>query len=321
MVATLVIAVASAPSHSHSTRALPALLLTVPVVAAAVVGGRAPGFAVAGFATLAFSLALPPFGSPRVGLPEDVLALIVFSATSVVVSALVTTKVSALRHLDDQRRALLRSVSHDLRTPLSAIRAVATDLRAGAVYSDREHDDLLDIVIDEAERLDRFVANMLSLSRIEAGNMRPRFAEVDVAELAGLCAERLERIFHSWHLELAVPADLPMVRADPAQLEQVLNNLLENVTRHTRGGTSVRVTARAAGSHVEITVADDGGGIPAERQERKERQEQRSSPTGDGAHGVGLTICRSIVELHGGTFRIYDNCPGTRVAICLPCVR
>jgi K+-sensing histidine kinase KdpD len=283
-------------------RAIPALLLVVPVVFAAVVGGRVLGFIVAGLATVAFSLALPPVGSPRVRFGEDVVALVVFSVVAFVVSALVTTRVASLENLDEQRRALLRSVSHDLRTPLAAVRAVATDLRAGTEYDTETRNALLDVLIDETERLDRLVANLLSMSRIETGTLRPRVADVDLAALLAQSTHRLERMFRDWKLVVDVPEQLPLVRADPAQLEQVVNNLLDNVMQHTPAGTCVRVSARADDDTVELVVADNGPGLPAEID----------------ASGLGLAICRGIVAAHGGSLLIDHDAPGTRIAVTLP---
>jgi two-component system sensor histidine kinase KdpD len=282
---------------------------------AALVGGRGPGFVVAAFATLALSLSLDPIGTVRIRFSEDLFALVVFSAVAFVVSALVTTKVNALEKVDDQRRALLRSVSHDLRTPLAAIHAVATDLRAGTEYDERTRDEVLDVLVDETERLDRLVANLLSMSRIEAGTMRPRLADVDVAGLVAVSTRRMERLFTSWELSVDVPDDLPLVRADPAQLEQVLNNLLENAVRHTPEGTHVRVAARAVGSAVEIVVADDGPGLSPEVAEQL-----RGAPA-DAAPGIGLVICRAIVRLHGGTLAVSDGEPGSCIAVTIPCIR
>ena len=190
---TIVVALAVAPLRDEVTRSVPALLLVVPVIVAAVLGGRAPAFIIAAAATLAFSLALPPFGSLRIRLGEDVVALVVFSAVAFVASALVTTKMDTLHDVDAQRRALLRSVSHDLRTPLSAIHAVATDLRSGTMYDDATRNELLDIMIDETDRLDRFVANLLSMSRIEAGTLQADMQPVDVTELLERVTHRFER--------------------------------------------------------------------------------------------------------------------------------
>jgi two-component system sensor histidine kinase KdpD len=157
---TIVVALAVAPLRGEVARTVPALLLVVPVIVAAVLGGRAPAFITAAAATLAFSLALPPFGSLRIRLGEDVVALVVFSGRA--------RRERARDHEDGRiarrRRgdaALLRSVSHDLRTPLSAIHAVATDLRSGTTCTTtRTRNELLDIMIDETDRLDRFVANL-----------------------------------------------------------------------------------------------------------------------------------------------------------------
>jgi two-component system sensor histidine kinase KdpD len=315
LLATVALAAIVAPLHDHVTRAVPALLLVAPVIATAAIGGRVPGFAVAAFATLAFSFELEPIGSPRIRLSEDVLALIVFSAVAFVASAVVTTKVNALEKVDDQRRALLRSVSHDLRTPLAAIHAVATDLRAGTAYDERTRNQVLDVLLDETERLDRLVANLLSMSRIEAGTMHPRLADVDVAGLVAVSARRMERLFTSWKLELDVPPDLPLVRADPAQLEQVCNNLLENAVRHTPAGTRVCLAARTVDSFVEITVADDGPGLPPEVVDRL-----RASRL-DPGQGLGLAICQAIVSLHGGSLRLSEHGPGTCIAVTIPCNR
>ena len=283
ILATAVLAAIVAPLHDHVTRAVPALLLVVPVVATAVVGGRIPGFVVAAFATLALSFELEPIGSPRVRLSEDVLALVVFSAVAFVVSAVVTTKVNALEKVDDQRRALLRSVSHDLRTPLAAIHAVATDLRAGTDYDERTHDQVLD-VLDRRDRAPR-------PARREPPEHEPHRSRHDAAaprrgrrrrSRCGRSALRLERLFPSWKLEVDVPADLPLVRADPAQLEQVCNNLLENAVRHTPEGTHVRIAAR-----------DRVGEI---RRDHGRRQRARAAARGRRTHRCGTTRRRARVS-------------------------
>ncbi len=313
LAATLVLTVLAVPLHDRAEPGLPALLLVVPVVATAVFGGRAAGFIVAAFATLSFSFALPPFGSPRVRVSADLVALVVFSAVAFVVSALVTTKVSALNKVDEQRRALLRSVSHDLRTPLAAIHAVATDLRSGTAYDDQTRDRVLDVLIDETEHLDRLVANLLSMSRIEAGTMRPHPVPVDIAALVEMCADRLEGLFRTWKLVVDMPEDLPLVSADPVQIEQVLNNVLENVVRHTPEGTCARVTARSLPEAVEISVSDDGPGFP------HAIREHVNASAIDTSNGVGLTICQRIIALHNGTFTTTESSQlGAHIAFTLP---
>lgn len=302
---TVVLATFSALVHDQVTRALPALLLVVPVVVTALMGGRAASFVVAAAATIALSFTLPPLGSPRVRLSEDVVALVVFCGIAFVVSALVTTRVASLEHVDEQRRALLRSVSHDLRTPLAAIHAVATDLRAGAQFDESARNDVLDIVIDETEHLDRVVANLLSMSRIEAGTMTPHMMPVDIGALIERCADRHARLFRDSSLHVDVADDLPLVDADPAQIDQVLANLLENAVKHTPRGTHVYISARPTetATRVRVAVADDGPGF--------------DTTAGGHCLGVGLTICSTIVRLHGSKLLQLPREKGTSIGFDL----
>jgi K+-sensing histidine kinase KdpD len=287
-----------APPTRHETRAIPALALVLPIVITAVLGGRKPAFFIAAVATVAFDLALPPVGSLRLDLSEDVAALSVFVVVAVVVSSLVTAKISALQRVDEQRRALLHSVSNELRTPLTAISAIATDLRTDVIYDNATRDALLDVVIDEAARLDRLVANLLSMSRIEAGSLDTQLQPVDVADVIEACTKRLARLFIHWPLEIDMPERLPPVSANPGQLSQVLTNLLENAVRHTPPGTAIRVVVTADTSEVKIAVADNGPGIdPAVRAHLLEpvHVHERSK---EGR--FGLTVCQAIMQQHAG---------------------
>jgi two-component system, OmpR family, sensor histidine kinase KdpD len=206
--------------------------------------------------------------------------------------------------VDEQRRALLRSVSHDLRTPLATVRAVSTELRDGTHYDDATRDEMLDVVIDEAGRLDRLVANLLSMSRIEAGSLRPQLTSVDVEELVSASVARVRRRSMHWPLTFAIERDLA-VRGDFVQLGQVVDNLLDNAVRHTPPGTAVRITASSRADRAVIAVCDDGPGVP----ERYRQFRRPRGATDVGAGGFGLAICAAIVEQHVGTMRIDDQ-PG-----------
>src|SRR3954452_5872505 len=129
-------------------------------------------------------------------------------------------RLHVLEEVDSQRAALLRSVSHDLRTPLATIRAVATDLRDGAEHDEATRQELLDAVADEAERLDRLVGNLLSMSRIEAGALRPERQAVDVEELIRNRIRRLHRLFRQVRIQVELPPHLPLVDADYTLLDQ-----------------------------------------------------------------------------------------------------
>lgn len=227
-------------------------------------------------------------------------------------------RLTVLEQVDQQRAALLRSVSHDLRTPLATIRAVTSDLRDGAAYDQATREGLLDLVGDEAERLDRIVANLLSLSRIEAGALQPDRQAVDLDELITERVGRLGRLFRQVRVECDVPADLPLVDADYSQVDQVVTNLLENAARHAPPRSTVRIVARAGGGHVEVSVADEGPGVaPFER--ARIFQPFRTGDGGSASSGVGLAICRAIVEAHGGTIDV-GPAPGggARFAFTLP---
>jgi two-component system sensor histidine kinase KdpD len=207
-----------------------------------------------------------------------------------------------LARLDDQRSALLRSVSHDLRTPLSVISAIATDLRDGTVYDAATTHDLLSLVVDEAERLDRLVANLLSLSRIEAGAFTPERQAVDVQELVLDRLHQLGSLFGALRVHSELPDDLPLVDGDYAQLEQVVTNLLANLARHAPPGSDVWVIARGDEHHVQLEVSDRGEGIPETEWARIFEPFQRGA--GSTSSGIGLAICKAIVEAHGGSIYV-----------------
>jgi two-component system sensor histidine kinase KdpD len=179
-------------------------VLVVPVVIAAVLGGRWAAYMVGGAAILAFAL----------------------------VSTFVVERIETLGEVERQRSALLRSVSHDLRTPLPVIRGGSTELLEGEEPSGPRH-RMLELIVRESERLDHLVSNLLSMSRIEAGALRPQRQAVDLAEVVAFCTQRLGRVFVDVHVVIDVPSDLPILHVDHTQLDQVLTNLLENAVRHS----------------------------------------------------------------------------------------
>jgi two-component system sensor histidine kinase KdpD len=227
------------------------------------------------------------------------------------------TRAQVLERLDEQRAALLRSVSHDLRTPLASIRAVASDLRDGVVYDEATRKELLDTVCDEAERLDRIVANILSLSRIETGALTPDRQAVAVDELVADRVRRLSGLFRQVRVQVEIPADLPLVDGDYTQIDQLVTNLLENAARYAPPGSLVRVSASPRERFVELRVADEGIGVPD--WERRRIFEPFRTGEGSRSSGVGLAICKAIVEAHGGTIDV-DRTPGggATFAVTLP---
>ena len=319
-------AIASLVPFKHSLgTATPALILLVPVVAAGYLGGLVVAVVVALEATVVLDAGfVPPFASARVQLGEDLVALIVFAIVAVAVGSLVggvvaaeqrraeteAARIRALESVDRQRSALLRSVSHDLRTPLATIRAVATDLRADTDYDPATRGELVGLVVDEAERLDRLVANLLSMSRIEAGSLLPDRQPLDVGELIEACARRLHRLTSNVHLAIEVVPDLPLVPADYSQLDQVLTNLVENATKHSQPGASVTVAARASTDPVTaggvcITVTDEGPGLDPAQADRIFEPFVTGGPAT--STGIGLAICKAIVDAHHGTIGVTSS--------------
>ena len=315
-VVVLVLALALGP-HRDVSRAAQALTFVVPVVGAAVLGGRRSAYSVAAVATLAFTFVIPPVGSLRVRVEQDLVALTVFFLVALVVGGVVARRIELLGAVERDRSALLRSVSHDLRTPLATIRAAASELATNDQLPAETTTRFLELIGDESERLDRLVANLLSLSRIEAGAYPPTLQAVDVGELVAHTAARLERLFTAVELRLQVPDELPAVNGDYTQLEQLLTNLLENAARHTPAGGSVTVEARAEAGAVVLSVADEGPGVdPADVDTLFE-----PFRTGRiaGASGIGLAICRAVAEHHHGTIAVGTSGAGGAVfTVTLP---
>jgi two-component system sensor histidine kinase KdpD len=301
------------PFGEDVTRAAPALFLLLPVLVAGVVGGRLAAVLVALEATFAFASGfLPPIGSPAVDELHDQIAAVSFVVVAVSAGIVMATflwteraRSAALERLDLDRSALLRSVSHDLRTPLATIRAAATGLRSEVPFDDETRAELLGLVADEAERLDRLVRNLLSLSRIEAGRFLPEPEAVDLGDLVESCITRQRRALGDVRIELAPNAELVLVHADHVQVDQVISNLLENAVRHSPPGGRVHVAYTTDGPVAVVSVLDEGPGVPPEQRQRV--FEPFSSLSGSTSTGIGLAICRSVVEAHGGTISVDDG--------------
>ncbi len=205
---------------------------------------------------------------------------------------------AALRRTDALKTALLRSVSHDLRSPLTAIRAAAEPLRDGSLDQDGRA-EMASVVIEEAVRLSRLIDNLLDLSRLEAGAAEPHVAPCDIAEVIHAAADELRLPSPAFRIQIA--EDIPEVEADPVQLQRAFANLFENAHHHA-GGHPVIVRASGLHNRVLVRVVNRGPGIPAAHRERIFEPFFRSDT--DGADhrgsGLGLAIVRGFVEGNGG---------------------
>jgi K+-sensing histidine kinase KdpD len=285
----------------HVTPAAEALILVVPVATTAVLGGRRPAWFTASLATLLFLLILPPVGSLRLRFSDDAVALGVFMVVAFLVGGVIAARVEGLGRIERQRTALLRSVSHDLRTPLAAICAGVSELKDDAVHSPSTRLRLLSLVGDEADHLDRLVGNLLSLARLEGGG-HVHVGALDLAELVTGCVERLRRRGSMPSIVVDVQPGVPALQADRTLLDQLLTNLIENAVRHSPPDAPVIVSLEGQHRTVRLTVSDAGSGIAPEHA-RIIFEPFRSGAT-PGAGGLGLAICDAVAKAHGGTIDV-----------------
>jgi two-component system sensor histidine kinase KdpD len=221
----------------------------------------------------------------------------------------------AAHRAEAARTAVLHAISHDLRSPLTAITTAGAALRSDV--SEAEHGELLDVIELEATRLAKLVDDLLDLSKIEAGAVAPREDWCDLQDVVASAASHL-RSEHP--IEFALPPDLPLVRADAAQLERVFSNLIENAVKFSPPGEPVRISAAAVGGRVTVRVVDQGDGIPAQDRVRVFEPFFRGRGGGRGSgSGLGLAICRGFVEANGGQIVLASgHGRGTSFAVTFP---
>ncbi len=204
----------------------------------------------------------------------------------------------ALRRSDSVKTALLRTVSHDLRTPLTTIVAAGEAVRSPSV-SAAEREELGESIAEQADRLSRLVEKLLDLSRIEAGTEPPRRDWCSIDEVVREAAEQLHD-HGSAQVRLSIEDDLPLISADAAQLERAFANLLENAVRHSSGGP-VQVRGRVTGGRMMIRVVDQGPGIPASELPRIFEPFYRVADSGENVGaGLGLAIVKGLIEANAG---------------------
>lgn len=221
----------------------------------------------------------------------------------------------ALRRSDELKTALLRSISHDLRTPLTSIIAGGAALGSPTTTSD-EREELSAAVVSEGERLSRLVENLLDMSRLEAGKAQPRSEPVDLAEV--LEAARAA-IGHSEVVRLVIDRELPLVDADAAQLERAFANLLENAVRHG-GGRPVLVKSMLLDDKITVRVVDQGPGIPESERRRIFEPFQHGEGGSGGGAGLGLAIAKGFVEANGGEIAVDSVVgQGSSFVVTMPC--
>jgi len=242
-------------------------------------------------------------------------------------AVLVLHDISELRRLERVRRDFVANVSHELKTPLTAIQGFAETLLAGALDDAQNRRRFLEIIRDHAMRLGRMTDELLKLAAIEAGQLAPHLRAVSLPDVLEPCVElaEIQARARGLRLDVEVPANLPAVRGDAGQLQEVLQNLLDNAVQYTPPGGRILVRALARDHEMEIVVSDTGIGIPHAEQPRIFERFYRVDPARSrdaGGTGLGLAIAKHIVEAHGGRIWVESQVgQGSHFHVVLPLAR
>lgn len=251
-----------------------------------------------------FTLQRPPgeAGGPRI--LQARLFIIHESGGLQLGHALLLRDVTREKELDRMKSQLLSTVSHELRTPLASIKGFATTLlRQDVDWDEDTRREFLAIIDEESDRLGELISNLLDMARIEAGTLRVEPEPIGLVPIIQDTVETFRLITHRHRFEVHLPDYLPWVKADPRRVRQVLRNLLENAVKYSPGGGLITVSVSLLLAEMQITVSDQGIGIEADNIERvfdRFYQVDSASTRKVGGSGLGLSICKAIVEAHGG---------------------
>jgi len=208
------------------------------------------------------------------------------------------------------RSSMLSSVSHDLRTPLATIFGAASTLREdGARLNAHDRARLEQLILEEAERMDRLVSNLLDMSRLEAGGVGATLEWTLLEEVIGSAVSRCEAGLGERRVNLQIASEASLVRADPVLFEQVFVNLFENVAKHAPQSTRIDIDAERSGDAIVIRFGDNGPGLPPEERERVFDKFHRGRASAAGS-GLGLSICRGVLRALGGTISAGERAGG-----------
>jgi len=326
-----------------------ALTLLLIVLAIATFFGRNPALLASFAAMLSFNyFFLPPVGTWHVSDPQNLIAWAAFTITAIIAGELssyarrrereaerlyselqaafiAATEAEASRQSEKLKSALLDAVTHDLRTPLTSIKAsVTTLLESEGGHRTIELDgegraEFLSIINEETDRLNKFIEGMVELARLEAGVGNATGASSSVDEIISLALERALSLSHR-DVSVELEPGLPLVRGDAHALAEVLYNLLENSAKYSPEGTPIVVKAGRKGGRVNLSVIDQGPGIPREQRTRVFDKFVRLADAKGGGLGLGLAIARGIVEAQCGSITIDDGegGQGMMVTVALP---
>ena len=349
----------------NTTTVALALLLVVLLVATR--WGSRPALLASALAVVCFNFFfLPPVWTLAIAAPDNWTALTDFLVTAVTVGHLSVREkrraeeaevgrreieslyrklqeaferashAKALRQSEKLKSALLDAVTHDIRTPLTSIKASVTtlldetrgatgDIRA-IVLDDESRRDMLEVIDEESDRLNRFVEDLIELARIEAGELQLRRAWGTVDEIVATTLARAEKLTRGHRLTVELEDDLPVVRVDPRAVGEVVYTLVDNAAKYSPPGTTIRISSkRGEGGLIEVAVEDEGPGVPSNLRAHVFDKFFRATNQEGAGHqpsgtGMGLAIARGIVEAHAGRIWIEDGAraTGARFIFTLP---
>ena len=367
MLGVVAVTVALKPFSEHINFTTVALALLLVVLFVATLWGSRPALMASALGMVCFNyFFLPPVGTLTIADPDNWIALAAFLITAITAGQLSVREkrraqeaeagrreieslyrklqdaferashAEALRQSEKLKSALLDAVTHDIRTPLTSIKASVTTLldeaRGGAddgraiTLDDASRRDMLEVIDEESDRLTRFVEGLIELARIEAGEMQLRRGWGTIDEIVATTLARAEKLTSRHHVTVEIEDDLPVVRVDPRAVGEVIYTLVDNAAKYSPQGTTIRISARrGAGEMIELAVEDEGEGVPADLRARVFDKFFRATNQGGAGHqpsgtGMGLAIARGIVEAHGGHIWIEDAAigAGARFLFTLP---
>jgi len=272
---------------------------------------------------------IPPKFTFQVGATEDLLMLLMYLVIAMVNAAL-TYKIRRAEKLSIQREekentiklynTMLNSLSHELRTPIATIVAATDNLQSKEIQLTKmQHDELVGEIAKASFRLNRQVENLLNMSRLESGFIKPKKDWCDVGEVIYTAVQQVEENEVSQHIVINVDPELPLVRIDKGMLEQVLFNLLVNATLYTPTGSRIDVMAQCQADILEIIVEDNGPGFPKGKEELAFSKFYRLDERKGGGTGLGLSIVKGFIEAMGGSVALESSATGgARFSLLLP---
>jgi two-component system sensor histidine kinase KdpD len=290
------------------------MIYILAIMIAAFAFGRWPSIVAAALSVAAYDFfSVPPYFTFNVEAAKHFWTFAMMFGIGIAVSVLMErirhqkreAESAALRvRTEEMRSSLLSAVSHDLRTPLATIIGAGTALRdESGRLAPGQRAELLETVCAEAERMERLVANLLDMTRVDSGSLALKRDWVPLEEIVGSVLTRLEARLADRQVVMHLPEELPLVSVDPVLFEQVFVNLVDNALKYTPGASPIEIRAAALGDAVEIEVADRGPGLAPGSEARIFEKFTRGAHPGVGGVGLGLPVCRGIVEAHGGTIR------------------